>query len=450
MTAGSRERVIAMNVNSIPAPERYRANNRTNNGSLRRLAIFVMAFLVTVHSSFATDWSQFRGPTGMGVSDETQLPVKWSDSQNIYWKTALPGAGASSPIVFAKRIYLTTYTGYFVPGESSGSREDLKRHLMAIDKETGKVEWTRDVAAKLPEEEKIRDHGFAANTPAADAEHIYVFFGKSGVYAFDHSGEQVWHAEVGDKTHGWGTSASPLLYGDLVIINASVESESLIALDRKTGKEKWRAGDIRESWNTPVLVKSADGREELVIAVQGKVLAFDPSTGSSLWSCNTDITWYMVPSIVAAEGIVYCLGGRSGVAALAVRTGGSGDVTKTHRLWTGMKGSNVTSPVSHNGYLYWVHEQRGIAYCANAATGEIVYEHALERDAQFYSSALLANGRIYYTSRTGRTWVIDAQPVFKQLALNEFEDRSQFNASAAVTDNRLLMRSDRFLYCIGK
>lgn len=396
------------------------------------------------------DWPVFRGPSGMGLSSAKQLPVEWGDDENLAWKASLPGPGASSPIVFGDRIYLTCYSGFFVPGENSGTQEDLRRHLLALRRTDGQTIWTKTLPAKLPEEDRIRDHGFAASTPAADRDHVYVFFGKSGVYAFDHQGQEKWHAEVGDRTHGWGSAASPTLYKDLVFVNASVESESLVALDRKTGKEKWRAEGIKESWNTPQIVKNVAGKDELIVAIQGKVLAFEPLTGKPLWSCKTDIGWYMVPSVVAADGIVYCLGGRSGNAALAVKTGGSGDVTDTHRLWTSVKGSNVSSPIYHDGYLYWMHESRGIAYCAKADTGEVVYEQRLERAEQSYSAALLANGKLYYLTRVGRTFVVAAKPKFEQLAVNDLRDRSTFNSSPAVDGSRLLIRSDKFLYCIGK
>jgi len=239
-----------------------------------------------------------------------------------------------------------------------------------------------------------------------------------------------------------------------LFINASVESESLVALDRKTGKEKWRVGGprqpdaIREAWNTPLMVKAASGRDELVIPTAGTVHAFDPQSGRPLWSCKTDIGWYMVPSAIAADGIIYCLGGRSGISSLAIRAGGNGDVTATHRVWTSHRGSNVSSPVYRDGHLYWVHESREIAYCAVATTGEIVYEERLPRAGQFYASALLANDRLYYLSRTGKMFVLAAKPQFEQLAVNELEDRSVFNASPAVAGNRLLIRSDQYLYCL--
>lgn len=395
------------------------------------------------------DWPAFRGPSGMGTSTAGGLPVTWGPSENIAWKTPLPGPGASSPIVFGEHVYITCYTGFLVPDEPGGSPEQLQRHLIAVRRDNGRVAWDRAVPAKLPEENRIREHGFAANTPAADAERVYVFFGKSGVFAFDHAGQQLWQADVGSQTHGWGTAASPVLYKDLVFVNASVESESLLALDRRSGRPRWRADGIRESWNTPVLVTAPSGRQELVVAIQGQVLGFDPDSGERLWSCRTDIGWYMVPSVVAADGIVYCLGGRSGVAALAVRAGGRGDVTASHRLWTSTRGSNVSSPVYHDGHLYWMHEQRGVAYCAKAVTGEIVYEERLERAGQVYASALLADGRLYYLTRDGKMFVLAARPRFEQLAKNDFGDRSVFNGSPAVDGNRLLVRSDKYLYCIA-
>lgn len=386
----------------------------------------------------------------MGVSAASDLPLEWDHTKNVVWKTALPGPGASSPIVFGDRVYVTYYTGYFIPDQPGGSLEQLQRHLLAVRLSDGQILWDKAVAAKLPEEERIRDHGYAANSVAADADRLYVFFGKTGVFAFDHEGNQLWQTDVGSQTNGWGTAASPVLYKDLIFINASVESQSLVALDSKTGEEKWRAGGIRESWNTPLVVTAASGREELIVAVHGSVLAFAPASGESLWSCKTDIEWYMVPSVVAADGVIYSLGGRSGNAALAVRAGGSGEVTDSHRLWTSKKGSNVSSPVYLDGHLYWMHESQGIAFCAVAATGEIVYEQRLDRAGQVYASALLADGRLYYVTRQGKTFVLAAKPEFEQLAVNDLSDGGVFNGSPAVAGKRLLIRSDKYLYCLGK
>jgi outer membrane protein assembly factor BamB len=400
--------------------------------------------------SMATDWSSFRGPTGQGIAEVDDLPLQWSATDNIAWKAEMPGPGASSPVVFDQHIYVTAYSGFFVPGKPGGTQKDLKRHLLCFDSRSGKQLWEQVVPARLPEEESIRDHGFAASTPAVDQDHVYCFFGKTGVFALDHTGKQIWQTDVGSKTHGWGSAASPVLHEDLVIINASVESESLVALDRASGKVVWKADNIKEAWNTPAVVRNPNGQQELVVATQGQIRSFEPLTGKSLWTCATDITWYMVPSLVANDGIVYSLGGRSGVAALAVQTGGSGDVTQTHRLWTGQRGSNVTSPVFHDGHLYFMNDNREIAYCLDAETGEAVYEKRINRSGQIYASALLAGDRIYYLSRDGRTFVVAADPEFKELATNDLRDGSLFNGSFAVDGSRLLVRSDRYLYAIGK
>jgi len=398
----------------------------------------------------AADWRQFRGPTGQGSVAGQGLPVAWSGTENLLWRAPLPGPGASTPIIVGERAFVTCFSGYGASGRSKGSMESLKLHLVCLDARDGKVLWKIDVAPKLPEEESIREgHGYASSTPAADSERVYCFFGKSGVVAFSLDGRQNWRSDVGEQTNRWGSAASPILHGDLLIVNASVESESLVAIEKATGKEVWRARGIKESWNTPILVPVAPGKTELAVAIHGKVLGFDPGTGEQLWSCATDIGWYMVPSLLAQDGIVYCIGGRSG-GGLAVRAGGRGDVTQSRRLWTMRKGSNVTSPVLHDGRLYWMHENLGIAYSVDAKTGAVVYEERIEGADQVYASALLAGGNVYYVARSGRAFVLKAAPKLERLAVNEIEERGRFNASPAAAGGRLYLRSDRYLYCVGQ
>jgi hypothetical protein len=416
----------------------------------RRLLLLVV-FASTIAFAQGGDWPQFRGPTGMGVSDEKGLPTKWSAKENLAWKTEMPGAGTSSPVFYGDHIFITCYSGYNVPGQPKGEQANLKRHLLILDRKTGKILTNKAIEPKLPEQENIRDsHGYASSTPAVDAERVYCFFGKSGAFAFDHAGKQLWQTDVGAGLNGWGSAASPVLHGDLVYINASVESESLYALDKKTGKEKWRVKGIRESWNTPIFVKNKDGKTELVVAIFGKILGLDPATGEELWNCATDITWYMVPSLVAHDGIVYAIGGRSGTAALAVRTGGKGDVTKTHRLWTGKKGANVPSPVFHNGHLYWMNDNSEMAFCMEGATGKIVYEERVSRAGSVYASSLLADGRVYSVSRDGRVIVVAAKPEYELIVTNDLRDGSLFHATPVAVDGRLFFRSDKYLYCVEK
>lgn len=416
----------------------------------RSIAVFLIMAITLLEPKLSQcgDWPQFRGPDGSGLAKSSGLPTTWSIDRNVLWKTPVPGPGASSPVVFGDRIYLTCYTGYDGPG-SAGSVEDLRRHLMAFRMEDGLMLWDKTFAPVLPEELKIRDHGYAANTPLVDKERIYVFLGKSGVLALDHQGAVQWKVDVGMGASDWGTAASPVMHRNILYINASVESGSLIALDKSTGREIWRAGGIRESWNTPILTTSPEGREELVLAMIGSIHGYHPQTGELLWTCDTDISWYMVPTGAARDGVVYYLGGRSGTTMLAVKTGGQGNVTASHRLWTQRKGSNVSSPVLHGDHLYWVQDQRGIAYTCNLTTGEVLYEERLDRADQFYSSPILAGNAIYYLDRMGRTFIVKASPQFELLAVNDLRDGSQFNGSPAVSHNSLILRSDKFLYRIG-
>ena len=283
------------------------------------LAFAMMGGALGQSHAQTNDWLEFRGPGGLGVSSSQGLPVRWSAGQNVVWKTELPGPGASSPIVLGERVFVTCYSGYAVPGVPGGDMSSLKRHVLCLGRSDGQIVWRKEIETALPEQATVREHGYASSTPTADAERLYVFFGKSGVFAFTHEGRQLWRAEVGSQVHGWGSAASPVLYQELVIINAGVESESLVALNKHTGKEVWRASGIRESWNTPLLVAVAGGKTELIVAIHGKVLGFDPASGEQLWSCATDIGWYMAPSLVTHEGIVFCIGGRSGGAGRPCR-----------------------------------------------------------------------------------------------------------------------------------
>jgi outer membrane protein assembly factor BamB len=421
--------------------------------SRRLLAVAGLAIFSTL-SAGAADWPGFRGPGGLGEAADKNLPITWGPEANITWKTQLPGAGASSPIVVGDKVFLTCYTGYGLDATNPGDQADLKRHVLCLDRASGKLLWKKEVTAALPESAYggayITKHGYASSTPAADQQHLFIFFGKSGVFAFDHDGKQLWQASVGTKTHGWGSGTSPVLHKDLVIVNASVESGSLVALRKGDGTVAWKAGGMDMSWNTPLLVDVPDGRTELVVSVRGRLRAFNPDTGKPLWNCE-GIQDYVCPSIIAHDGVVYAIGGRS-QPGLAVRAGGKGDVSETHVLWRLNRGSNVSSPVYHDGYLYWAHEQRGTVYCVDARKGTVVYEKRLEPGpGLIYASPVVGDGKVYFVSREQGAYVIAAKPEFKQLAHNTLDaDAGIFNASPVVSNGQLLLRSDHYLYCIGK
>jgi len=401
--------------------------------------------LLLTQSAPGEDWPQFRGPGGLGISQQENLPVKWSETENVAWETAMPGYGSSSPMALDGKLYVTCYSGYGMASKS-GRMEDLMLHLLCVDGKTGKIIWEKRIKPTLPESASVRDHGYAAQTPATDGKYLYVFFGKSGVFKFDLQGNQIWQTSVGTKTHAWGSGTSPVLYENLVIVNASVESKSLVALDKTTGKEVWRAGGMDSSWNTPHLVKTADGKDELAVTVKKLILGFDPRTGEQIWRCDA-IADYICPSIVSHEGVLFAMGARSS-QAVAVRSGGSGDVTGTHKLWHAEVGANVCSPVVHEGHLYWVSDRNNTAYCLSLSDGSIKYAEGIA--SQPYASPLLADGKLYVVTRNGGTLVIAAKPKFELLAHNVLDDKSTFNASAMVCNGTLILRSDENMYGIRK
>ena len=418
----------------------------------RNWRVVCLAWLLcTVGTAAAADWRQFRGPGGQGVSSEKGLPTEWSSQKNIRWKTPLVGPGTSSPVTVGDRIYLTCYTGYALDPQAPGKMEDLRRHVVCLALSDGKILWTKQFDPKLPEHKYAGEgayHGYASSTPTSDGERLFVFFGKSGVFCFDLDGNPIWHTSVGDGIDRWGSATSPVLFKNLLIVNASVESGAIVALDKTTGKEVWRAPGIHSAWNTPILVQTQPHGVELVVAVRDRILSLNPETGKELWNAE-GIHRYVCPSLVDHDGVVYAIGG--GHTSLAVRAGGQGDVTKTDGLWRVNKGSNVPSPIYADGHLYWASEKGALMHCQNAATGKFEYSHRVSPDpGLIYASPLLADGKLYYVSQHNGTYVLAAGPKFELLAHNTFEDdSSRANASLAVVNGELLLRTDQALYCIA-
>jgi outer membrane protein assembly factor BamB len=414
--------------------------------------------ILTATMAMAADWPQFRGPSGLGVAPDKGLPVTWSDDSNLAWKTELPGPGSSSPIVVGNRVFLTCYSGYGLPGKPAGNRADLKRHLLCLDRKSGKRLWQRDVAAVQPEQAydaELRLHGYATSTPVSDGKTVYVFFGMTGVLAFDLEGKKLWQTSVGEGKHSYGSAASPVLYKNLLIVNANIESKALVGLDRNTGKIIWRAPGLWASWSTPMLVQSPKGGAQVVVSEYKKVLGFAPDTGKELWHVNyRPPPPYVCASLTAHEGVVYAFAD----TGVAIRTGGSGDVSGTHVLWRRASELSLTSPVWFEGYLYWL--TGPVIRCIKADDGKrgdskrlrpsVDLKTAVARPDACYASPVVADGKIYCVSRGQGVFVVEAHPKLRQLAHNVFRaDTSTFNATPVVNDSQLLLRSDRYLYCIG-
>jgi outer membrane protein assembly factor BamB len=403
------------------------------------------------------NWPRFRGVDGAGISGDSDVPLQWSATNNIVWKADLPGRGASSPIVWGDHVYVTAYSGYgLVKGDPNANVPKLVRHLLCFSSTDGRRLWKADAPIGMnpdhPNVDYLDLHGYASSTPVADASGVYVYYGTCGAIAYSHEGRERWRKQLGEQYYSWGSAASPILFENLLIVHADIEATSLVALDKQTGREVWRiaTGD-RDSWSTPLVVASG-GRRELVYhhstgEPTATLAAVNPRDGSSLWQCRV-LKDYLCPSPIAHGGIIYALAYQKGAA---IRPGGRGDVTDSHVLWTANKGSEVCTPLYHDGHLYWTSPDSGIANCLNARTGEMVYQERLEPAAgRIYASGVTADGRIYYVSREAGAYVVAAVPKFELLAHNRIEnDDSVFNATPAISQGRLFLRSDKRLYCIG-
>jgi len=395
------------------------------------------------------DWPRFRGPQGAGISADTGLPTTWSATENVVWKTAMPGFGSSTPITLDEKIFLTCYSGYGLDGRKPGNQKNLKLHLLCVDRNSGRILWDSPMLARIPEQEFsgfIARHGYASSTPVTDGRDVYVHWGRSGAAAYDLQGTQLWVKDLGSNTHHYGSAASPILAGNLLIVNASIESGTLFGLDKRTGEVVWKVDGIAESRSTPAVIKLQDGREELILSAKDKTRAINPLTGRLLWTCDSART-HVVPMTVVDGDVVFITGGRTPIT-MAVRAGGRGDVTQTHCLWKIRKSSTISSPVVSDGLLYWFNKA-GIASCLDAKTGRVIYTERTGLGT-VYASVVMAEGRLYCVSRQKGVIVYAAGREFKEIARNELGDESVFDGTPVIHNSQLLLRSNKFLYCIGK
>jgi outer membrane protein assembly factor BamB len=414
-------------------------------------ALLPVLLLAWPASQSDDDWRGFRG-TDARASSESPAPTSWNDDENIAWSLELLGPGTSSPVVLGESVFVTCWSGYGLDPLAPGDPADLRRHLLCVHRRTGAVLWTATVEpdeAEDPYAERMTTHGYASSTPVTDGEHVYVFFGKSGVLAYGLDGRQQWRTDVGKGSSEWltGSGSSLALHGDLLFVNASDESASVRALNKDTGKTIWKRETPRldVAFDTPVIVESG-GRTDLVFALLEEIWGLDPQTGDLRWSVTTKTNGAFAPTIVPGDGVIYSLGGQTGQRAYAIRLGGEGDVTASHVLWTSQHGTYVPSPLLHGEHLYWV-DDGGIAFCAVAATGELVYRERL--GGAFYSSVIRVGDALYAVSREDGTFVLPARPEFELLAHNRIEaDESSFDATPAAAGGQLFLRSGTTLYCI--
>ena len=395
------------------------------------------------------DWPEFLGPGGVARTSEV-VPTRWSDSENLLWKVDLPGSGSSSPIIVGDRVIVTCY----VDDDSAP-----KRQVVCFNRNTGDRQWVVDFPIDYREDRYqgyITEHGYASNTPVSDGEHVFVFLGKGGVHSLDLDGKLNWSVDVGKESSNrqWGSAASLVIYKDSVIVNAAEESKAIIALESYSGKELWRqeAGMLELTYGTPRIVTLESGEDELVISVPEEIWALNPNTGKLKWYASSPMTGNVTPSVIVDGQTIYSFGGYRASGSIAVKAGGSKDVTDSHVVWTNRSSSYVATPLLHEDRFYWIDDQ-GIAYCTSTTDGEVIYRKRvgdLESGRPVYSSPVLIGEHIYVVTRRSGTIVFSPGDVFEPIARNQFtEDETDFNASPAVAGGKLYLRSNQSLYCVA-
>ncbi|MFN7138294.1 MAG: PQQ-binding-like beta-propeller repeat protein [Limisphaerales bacterium] len=414
-----------------------------------------LGLVFLANTALAANWPEWRGPTGYGLTTETNLPTKWSDSENVRWKVKLPDRGNSTPVVWGNKIFISQ------PIESEN-----RRTIMCFDRATGKKLWESGTVHE--NETSHRTNPMCSPSPATDGERVIAWFGSAGVFCYDMDGKQLWQRDLGKQHHEWGYAASPVIYKDLCILNFGPGERSfLIAMDKKTGKTVWQvdipvakpavrtdgfAGDpkgIVGSWSTPIII-NANGRDELVLSLAECLKGFDPKTGKELWRVD-GLNPLLYTSPIYGDGVIVAMGGFHGTT-IAAKPGGSGDVTETHRLWQTTRTRNrLSSGVIHNGYIY-VANTPGIGECIDVKTGKTVWDERLRgigAKTEFWSSMVLAGDKIYILNQSGDCVILRASPEFEIIAVNAIGSELT-NGSLAVSNGDLFIRTHEHLWCISE
>ncbi len=436
---------------------------------------FCLVLIVFISSSVAVaargNWPQWRGPDGQGVSDEKNLPVEWSGTKNVKWKTAISGRGHSSPIVWGRKIFLTTaLDGAAVPGRTPGVTHKLLdgtdfvhpdavgadlRHtfkVVCLDRATGKILWERIAYEGPVHDSRHKKASFASSTPATDGKYVFAYFGSEGLYAYDFNGKLLWKQDLGKLgTASVGYGVSPILHGNLVIMQCddSAGKSFIAAFDKKTGKQAWRVErKVDVTWSTPVLVRAAN-RTEVVAAAAEAIIAYDPVTGKELWR-HKGLESNAVNTPVVFNDLVVVTSGYPTKIALALRGGGSGDVTGTPQLaWSYNKGTAyVPSPIAYGDYIYLM-TGNGTITCLESKTGKMIYEGArVPKSTMFTASPVAFEGKILLTSEEGDTFILKAGPQHEVLQTNSLGE--PVYASPAIADGNIFIRGEHHLYAIGR
>ena len=445
---------------------------------MKRMITIFICFCVISAFLWGTDanpdveknWHQWRGPHASGVAPHGDPPIEWSENKNIRWKTAIPGHGHATPIVWDDTIFVTSAvkTGQQVElapieeprgrrgrrGRSAAPSSAHQFVIFAINRSDGSIRWQQTAREEVPHEGTHQTGSWAANSPVTDGEHVYAYFGSRGLYCYDMEGNLQWAKDLGNMStrRSFGEGSSPALYGNAIIINWDHEGDSfIVALDKRTGEELWKVDrDEMTSWATPIVVEH-NGTPQVIVNATHRTRGYDLATGKTLWECG-GMTANTIPSPVTANGIVYVTSGFRGNALQAIRLDDAkGDITGGAAVvWDyGRDTPYVPSPLLYGDTLYFLKHNRGMLSAFNASTGEAYYgPERLEGISDVYASPVGAADRIYIADRDGVTLVIKHGSTFEVLAENVLNDG--FNASPVIVGKEIFLRGNKSLYCIAR
>lgn len=398
----------------------------------------IMILWLSPQLVIAENWPAWRGLAGNGISRERRLPTTFSSSENVTWKAPLPAAGNSTPVVWDQFVFVTC------PIDSGKIRS-----LICFDRQTGAELWRHSVS--FPDKETIHgDNTFCAGSPTTDGQLVYASFDSAGVVACDFTGKVIWSRDLGKLAHIFGPAATPVLYKDLLIIHRGPgEPTHVIALNKRTGETVWDTPEVGKnhqlygSWSTPVVYRAGD-HDEFALSMPGELKGYDPLTGKELWKCD-GLGPSNYPDTAVGENILIGISGFQ-KSMMAVRTGGQGDITKTHQLWhIPATQQRIGSGVVLDGHLY-VANAPGIAECIEVQSGKTIWKERL--GGNLWGSMLLAGDRLYVSNTQGHIFVLAASPTYQLIADNDMGE--PMKAALAPSDNQLFIRTYENLYCIGK
>jgi outer membrane protein assembly factor BamB len=397
----------------------------------------------------ADNWPQWRGPALNGISSEKNLPARWTTEENITWKLALPAWSGSTPIIWGERIFLNVAEG-----------DNL--YVWCVDRAKGELLWKRPLGSGNV---KLRKQNMSSPSPVTDGKSVYVMTGTGVLKGFDFSGKELWSRDV-QKDYGqfglnWGYASSPLLYEDALFVQVlhgmkTDDPSYVMRIDKNTGKTLWKVErptpaikESPDSYTTPALLRY-DNKIEIVITGGDIVTGHDPVTGKELWRAGglnpeNHPFYRIVASPIVFDNIIYAP--TRVKPLLAIKAGGRGDITETHRLWAFPNGPDVPTPVTDGKYFYVV-DDRGVAWCLDAKTGQAIWGPQRIKSGTYSSSPVLADGKIYITNEDGLTTVLRAGPKFEVMAENDLNDYCL--SSLAISDGQIFIRTAQHLYCIGK